>query len=188
MKYRKKPIVIDAIIWNGNNLKEVMNFVNSEFRYEPLTNYVTKKFTYSTMDNDLRIVTLEGLMKASIGDYIIKGVNGEYYPCKPDIFEKTYEKVDDMINTKNTKNQEPQTTTVQESSPLKLKDILDIVEYANNIQIIYSPVSYTYTEDYILLTDSFSQNVYSSVRKYLNYTVYSISTNEFGDLTIFIYC
>ena len=95
MKYRKKPIVIEAIIWNGNNLKEVMNFINSEFRYEPLTEYITKKFTYSTIDNDLKIVTLEGLMKASIGDYIIKGVNGEYYPCKPDIFEKTYEKVEE---------------------------------------------------------------------------------------------
>lgn len=95
MKYRKKPVVIEAIIWDGKNLEEVMKFLNSEFRYEPLTEYVTQKFTYSTMGNDLRIVTLEGLMKASIGDYIIKGVNGEYYPCKPDIFEKTYEKVEE---------------------------------------------------------------------------------------------
>ena len=41
----------------------------------------------------LKIETLEGVMNASVGDYIIKGVNGEYYPCKPDIFEKTYEEV-----------------------------------------------------------------------------------------------
>ena len=70
---------------------------------------------------------------------------------------------------------------------IKLKDILNIIEYANNIQVICSPVSYTYTEDDILITDSFSQSVYSSVYEYLDYTVYSISTNEFGDLTIFIY-
>ncbi len=95
MKYRKKPIVIDAIVWNGNNLEEVMNFIGSEFRYEPLSEYITQKFTYNPKDNDLRIVTLEGLMKADVGDYIIRGVNGEYYPCKPDIFEKTYEKVEE---------------------------------------------------------------------------------------------
>ena len=41
----------------------------------------------------IKIETLEGTMKASVGDYIIKGVNGEFYPCKPDIFEKTYEEV-----------------------------------------------------------------------------------------------
>lgn len=46
-------------------------------------------------DKPVIIKTLEGDMKASVGDYIITGVNGEQYPCKPDIFEKTYEKVED---------------------------------------------------------------------------------------------
>lgn len=44
----------------------------------------------------LKIKTLEGVMTADIGDYIIKGVNGEFYPCKPDIFEKTYEEVKEL--------------------------------------------------------------------------------------------
>lgn len=94
MKYRKKPVVIEAVQWNGYNLEEIMNFIDSEFKYnKDNTYYYTDKFLYS--DNELTIRTLEGLMKASIGDYIIKGINGEYYPCKPDIFEKTYEKVEE---------------------------------------------------------------------------------------------
>lgn len=56
----------------------------------------TIRVNYEDKDNPyLKIETLEGIMKASVGDYIIKGVNGEFYPCKPDIFEKTYERVTD---------------------------------------------------------------------------------------------
>lgn len=56
----------------------------------------TIRVNYEDKDNPyLKIETLEGIMKASVGDYIIKGVNGEFYPCKPDIFEKTYERVID---------------------------------------------------------------------------------------------
>ena len=52
--------------------------------------------------NKLYIKTLEGVMEAKVGDYVIKGINGEFYPCKPDIFEKTYEKIedDDLLNEK----------------------------------------------------------------------------------------
>ena len=92
-KYIKKSVEIEAIQWNGNNLEEIMKFLNSEFSYEKNTEYATKKFSYSQTTNDLCINTLEGVMKANIGDYIIKGIKGEYYPCKPDIFELTYEKV-----------------------------------------------------------------------------------------------
>ena len=80
MKYRKKPVVIEAIQWTGKNKDEIRSFVGKSLDYLATTNVV-------------RIITLEGLMGANIGDYIIKGVNGEFYPCKPDIFEKTYEKV-----------------------------------------------------------------------------------------------
>lgn len=80
MKYRKKPVEIEAVQWNGDNLKEVLEFSKDA--------YLGKD------DRTLFIETLEGDMKASIGDYIIKGVNGEFYPCKPDIFEKTYDKAD----------------------------------------------------------------------------------------------
>lgn len=56
----------------------------------------TIRVNYEDKDNPyLKIETLEGTMKASVGDYIIKGVNGEFYPCKPDIFEKTYKRVID---------------------------------------------------------------------------------------------
>lgn len=79
MKYRKKPVVIEAVQWNGKNNSEILSFAKGA----------------SYIIDDLIINTLEGRMKASVGDYIIKGVNGEFYPCKPDIFEKTYEKVEE---------------------------------------------------------------------------------------------
>lgn len=93
MKYRKKPIVVDAISWNGNNLQEVMDFVNSEFKYVENVSYCTQKFNYDYEENVLIINTLEGSMVVHIGDYIIKGIAGEYYPCKKKIFEETYEVV-----------------------------------------------------------------------------------------------
>ena len=82
-QYRKLPVVIEAIQWDGLNDIDVLEFAgdNVEFRYR---------------DNEVRLIihTLEGNMNASIGDYIIRGVNGEYYACKPDVFVKTYEEVD----------------------------------------------------------------------------------------------
>ena len=76
-KYRKKPVIIEAIQWNGKNLTEIDNFVGGSLKIE---------------GSSLVIYTLEGDMEASINDYIIKGVNGEFYQCKPDIFDKTYER------------------------------------------------------------------------------------------------
>ena len=75
-KYIKKPVRIEAIIFDGENYQECKNFIGSE-----------------NIDNTLNfpnIITLEGAMKLNKGDYIIKGVKGEFYPCKPDIFELTY--------------------------------------------------------------------------------------------------
>lgn len=79
-KYRKRPVIIEAIQWDGNkmNLNKIVDFMGY----------------YEFAKGNLIINTLEGRMKASPGDYIIKGVNGEFYPCKPDIFEKTYEPVE----------------------------------------------------------------------------------------------
>jgi hypothetical protein len=78
--YRKKPIVIEAVKWDGDNFRDVCNFTyyNSIGR---------------TPDNGIAIETLEGIMTARLGDYIIKGIRGEFYPCKPDIFEATYEEI-----------------------------------------------------------------------------------------------
>jgi hypothetical protein len=80
--YRKKPVVIEAVQWDGKNQFEIMNFCKSCY----FTSYGTVK--------DLFIDTLEGDMQATVGDYIIKGVEGEFYPCKPKIFELTYEIVE----------------------------------------------------------------------------------------------
>ena len=78
-KYRKKPVVIEAVRWQGDNLSEIQAF------YKPDDILV---------GNQIQITTLEGIMSANIGDFIIKGVKGEFYPCKPDIFEATYEPVE----------------------------------------------------------------------------------------------
>ena len=78
-KYRKKPIVIEAIQWTGNNLAEIETF--------------TGTIKYPVERSALLFDTLEGIMRANVGDWIIKGIQGEFYPCKPDIFEKTYELV-----------------------------------------------------------------------------------------------
>ena len=76
--YRKKPVVVEAIQWTGENHAEMCEFIDPEvFEIKP--------------KEGLIIHTLEGDHHASPGDYIIKGVNGEFYPCKPDIFAKTYE-------------------------------------------------------------------------------------------------
>ena len=78
MRYRKKPVVIEAVQWLYTNTDEIVKFAGNDV---------------DTMHGGLIIHTLEGDMRASVGDYIVKGVNGEFYPCKPDIFELTYEKV-----------------------------------------------------------------------------------------------
>lgn len=91
-RYRKKPVEVDAVKWNGDNLKEVIEFTGQHvtaqhYRWEEYCDLVDK--------HGLKIFTLEGSHMATIGDMIIKGVHGECYPCKPDIFAKTYELVDE---------------------------------------------------------------------------------------------
>ena len=89
MKYRKKPVIIEAVQWNGINLTELKEFVGDSLKYE----YYDAAYEAGVAPPviDVTIHTLEGDMKAEKGDYIIKGVKGEFYPCKPDIFEQTYE-------------------------------------------------------------------------------------------------
>ena len=77
MKFRTKPCEIEAVQWTGRNVVEIMRFVKNESAI--ITNGV------------LIIKTLEGDMVASTGDYIIRGLRGEYYPCKPDVFHTKYE-------------------------------------------------------------------------------------------------
>jgi hypothetical protein len=89
-KFRKKPVVIEAVQWNTKNYDEIVAFTDGKARY-----YEWFQYNESGLNKEmLHISTLEGKMEASKGDWIIKGVKGEFYPCKPDIFEQTYEKVD----------------------------------------------------------------------------------------------
>ncbi|WP_164670958.1 hypothetical protein [Virgibacillus doumboii] len=80
MKYRKRPVVIEAVEWNGAN-----HLITETFMKDCEGAHVTYE-NYQL--GEVVIPTLEGEMRARVGDYIIKGVNGEFYPCKPDIFEK----------------------------------------------------------------------------------------------------
>ena len=92
MKYRKKPVVIEAIQIHGN-VKEIKNFIGDNGNaYIDDCAYKAGAGRPVTIVN---INTLEGVMTATDGAYIIKGVNGEFYPCQKDIFEKTYEVVND---------------------------------------------------------------------------------------------
>ena len=84
-KFRKKPIVIEAIRLSPNpyNLNEVAKWCDAdEIFYDEIRGW-----------DAIKINTLEGVMIAHMGDWVIKGVNGEFYPCKNDIFEKTYEEL-----------------------------------------------------------------------------------------------
>ena len=100
-KYRKKPIVIKALKFDGTyeGILKVKDFVGESFKDEvdivntnmyPKYGF-SKNYKYTVYKATIK--TLEGDHKASPGDYIIQGVNGEFYPCKPDIFKKTYEEV-----------------------------------------------------------------------------------------------
>jgi hypothetical protein len=87
MKYRKKPVVIEALIWDG-----------SLACYDTIEDWAGPEKLHLFTDRGgnlvLEIKTLEGDMRANEGDFIIRGVKGEFYPCKPDIFEATYECVE----------------------------------------------------------------------------------------------
>lgn len=80
-KYRKKPIVVEAIQFTWDKQLEAISFIGN-------------RFWQLSAAGKLCISTLEGTMVADEGDYIIKGIKGELYPCKPDIFEATYEEVE----------------------------------------------------------------------------------------------
>lgn len=88
-KYRKKPVVIEAVQWKPDgrdNLIEIAEFFGDNQQYT---------VSYNLEVHTLSIYTLEGIMDASPGDYVIRGIKGEYYPCKPDIFDATYEAIEE---------------------------------------------------------------------------------------------
>ena len=89
MRYRKKPVVVEAIQWTGKNMQELKNFVGDSLEYDVMD--AAWEVGKGPVIVNVRIQTLEGIHHASVGDFIIKGIRGEFYPCKPDIFAKTYE-------------------------------------------------------------------------------------------------
>jgi len=92
-KFRKKPIVIEAMIWDGSHHRGMFEFLGGNSS-EAISGYGDNFYIdHRKVDGGLIIKTLEGEHKASIGDYIIRGISGEFYPCKPDIFIATYESV-----------------------------------------------------------------------------------------------
>ena len=91
MRYRKKPVVIEAFRWTG----DATQTEDPEWIADAIKKEIIWFNNLGTHEVNMEIATLEGVMRANKGDYIIKGVNGEIYPCKPNIFEATYERVGD---------------------------------------------------------------------------------------------
>lgn len=89
-KYRKKPVTIDAFQWTGDQNQTE----DPEWAVKAIKEGHIIFTDTGTEDVKMIIDTLEGTMTAQRGDYIIKGIKGEFYPCKPDIFEQSYEIVD----------------------------------------------------------------------------------------------
>lgn len=82
MFYKKKPVIVEAIQWTGENEQQIFKWMSGYNKHD-----------YCMINGRMIIKTLEGDHTANIGDFIIRGIHGEYYPCKPDIFKKTYEPV-----------------------------------------------------------------------------------------------
>lgn len=87
-KFKKKPVEIEAIKFDGTNHMEIATWMINSDRPQ-----YARNLYLNPSDTQLSITTLEGTMFADIGDYIIRGVKNEFYPCKPDIFELTYEEI-----------------------------------------------------------------------------------------------
>ncbi len=80
--YRKKPVEVEAVEWTGDDLSEITTWAGAFVEKHPAN------------DNELSVVTDRGAVSAQKGDYIIKGVQGEFYPCAKDVFVATYDAVE----------------------------------------------------------------------------------------------
>lgn len=92
-RYRKKPIEIEAVQFTGDIDDEIANFLKGQRVDIGLRTILSDEGKILGSEKYIILKTLEGKMKVIKGDYIIKGIKGEFYPCKPDIFNETYEEV-----------------------------------------------------------------------------------------------
>jgi hypothetical protein len=93
--FRKRPVTIEAVQWRGDNLFDVITFTDGAPDIKGhFAGMMWEQYCDLVAQEGFKIKTLEGMMNASVGDWIIKGVKGEFYPCKPDIFAATYEPVE----------------------------------------------------------------------------------------------
>lgn len=83
MKFIKKPVIIEAVQWDGKS-STANSFIGESYGVD---------WEYVENSNDIEIPTFEGRMRCNKGDWVIKGIAGEFYPCKPEIFKLTYEQV-----------------------------------------------------------------------------------------------
>lgn len=91
IKFRKKPVVVEAIQLTETNRGEILKWAKSYARLGSLIRVVPK----GGFQHQMLVHTLEGTMTADVGDWIIRGMKGEFYPCKPDVFDQTYEEASD---------------------------------------------------------------------------------------------
>ena len=89
--WRKKPVMVEALRWTGENLADIIAMTAL---HPSATKWTWEEYKEIVAKDGLKIFTLEGPLQAAVGDWIIRGVKGECYPCKPDIFDMTYERVD----------------------------------------------------------------------------------------------
>lgn len=101
MKFRKKPVVIEATQWTGNNLREIIDFTGLHRIHQPLHSapkWTWEEYEKIVAEEGLKIFTIEGPRIVAIGDWIIKDVKGEFYLIKEHIFKETYEAVEFVLS------------------------------------------------------------------------------------------
>lgn len=117
-EYRKKPVVIEAVKWTGDNLREIIDFTG----LHPSANKWTwDEYAAVVREDGLKIFTLEGSHMATVGDMIIKGVQGEFYPCKPDIFAATYDQATESAGREVTADRN-ESAAAQEHNAQKMSE------------------------------------------------------------------
>ena len=139
--YTKLPVTVQAIQWDGKNLKEVTSFISGKpvnlSEYAAI--FAWERYEKIISDKGLTINTLEGEMKASIGDYIIKGINGEFYPCKPGIFNKTYQE----SNSPNVQEFEEVVSPVIEYLSQNFSPHATVIVTSSNAELVESKFGFT---------------------------------------------